>query len=420
MEINFKDENNFIRGVNYNEKNTYGCWIYASCDLDKVNVEQALENLKNEFIYLLTNFKILRIVLKKENEKLNQYYAENKNLIFDKLISIVSPPNSDTPKILPTDIYPLWRITICSLNNITNIRLDINHAITDGRVIFDYLELFSCIANGDNIPDKYNKIEKGYEPLVPLDIADFFEKNVFENVEIPESWEKAVNIKLNPEVSLPSYSVCDHWKLDFSPFKKFCEKFKVTLQGIISVSQVRAIWNYHQGKYDNMELGVYTPIDIRKLKYTKEKIKKGIFHYNISCIIPYMTKKGNILEQIIHCQEQFRKSYDSLEGYHAYITSNNLINLETQNINYIKEFPDNSSKNIIFASHIGRVPERNNLKFGLFMPVLEWGYWPNLYAYHNSDKIYFVFERPFNVDKKYVDSVHDSIWEIFEFIKKNI
>ena len=221
-------------------------------------------------------------------------------------------------------------------------------------------------------------------------------------------------------MSLPSYSVCDHWELDFSPFKKFCEKFKVTLQGIISVSQVRAIWNYHQGKYDNMELGVYTPIDIRKLKYTKEKIKKGIFHYNISCIIPYMTKKGNILEQIIHCQEQFRKSYDSLEGYHAYITSNNLINLETQNINYIKEFPDNSSKNIIFASHIGRVPERNNLKFGLFMPVLEWGYWPNLYAYHNSDKIYFVFERPFNVDKKYVDSVHDSIWEIFEFIKKNI
>jgi len=54
------------------------------------------------------------------------------------------------------------------------------------------------------------------------------------------------------------------------------------------------------------------------------------------------------------------------------------------------------------------------------MPVLECGYWPNLYAYHNTNIIYFVFERPFNVDKKYVDSVHDSIWEIFEFIKKNI
>ena len=93
MEINFKDENQFIRGVNYNEKNTCGCWIYASCDLDKVNVEQAIENLKNIFIYLLTNYKILRIILKKENEKLNWYYAENKNLIFDKLISIVSPPN---------------------------------------------------------------------------------------------------------------------------------------------------------------------------------------------------------------------------------------------------------------------------------------------------------------------------------------
>ena len=127
---------------------------------------------------------------------------------------------------MPTNINPLWRIIICSLNNITNIRLDINHAITEGRLIFDYLELFSCITNGVNIPDKYNKIEKGYEPLVALDISDFFEKNVFENVKIPESWEKAVNIKLNPEISLPSYSVCDHWELDFSLLNNFVKNIR--------------------------------------------------------------------------------------------------------------------------------------------------------------------------------------------------
>ena len=169
-----------------------------------------------------------------------------------------------------------------------------------------------------------------------------------------------------------------------------------------------------------MELGIYTPIDIRRLKYTKEKIKKGFFQYNISCVIPYVKKQNSILEQINHCQEQFKKSYDSYEGYNAYISLNNLMDLKTQNINYIKEFPDNSSKNIIFASHIGRVPERNNVRFGLFMPVLDWGYWPDLYAYHNSKMICFTFERPFNVDQKYVDAVHDSIMEIYDFIKKNI
>ena len=47
---------------------------------------------------------------------------------------------------------------------------------------------------------------------------------------MPESWLKAINIKLNPEVALPSYAVCDNWELDYEPFKKFCEKYKVTLQ----------------------------------------------------------------------------------------------------------------------------------------------------------------------------------------------
>ena len=419
MEINFPDQNEYIRDINYMEKNTLNCWLITACNLDKVNPEQALNNLRNKFLYLLTNYKILRIIIKNQNEKLKWYYVNNSDLIFDNLISIINPPKDDSPKNYPTEPLPLWRITIYSQNNETNLRLDINHAITDGRVIFDYLELFASIANGDKIPDKYINI-KGYQPLTPLNIKDYFEQNVFENCAIPESWKRAEVFKLNPEVKLPSYSVCDNWELDYEPFKKFCIKYNFTLQGIISAAYTRAIWNYHKGKLDNMEIGVYTPIDIRKLKYTKEKIKQGIFQYNVSCVIPFVKKMSNILEQIKHCQEEFKKCYNSLEGYHAFITLFNLMNLETQKIDYIKEFPDNSSKNIIFSSHIGRVPERKNIKFGLTMPVLDWGYWPDLYAFHNSTTVYFVFERPFNVDKNYVDSLHDSILEIYDFIKQNI
>ena len=116
-----------------------------------------------------------------------------------------------------------------------------------------------------------------------------------------------MTLKLNPEVKLPSYSICDNWELDYEPLKNFCKKYNVTLQGIICASFSRSIWHYHKGKYDNIEIGIYTPIDIRKLKYTKEKIKQGIFQYNISCIIPFVKKKQNILEQILHCQEEFKK-----------------------------------------------------------------------------------------------------------------
>ena len=420
MEISFKDANEFIRMANFNEKNTHGCWLFASCNLDKVSPEQAIQNLKNKFIYLLSNYKILRIILKNENSKLNWYYANNKDLDFNKLISIVDPPNDSPPKVLPTEPLPLWRITLCLLNNnSTNIRVDINHAITDGRVIFDYLELFSCISNGEEIPEKYTSRE-GQDPLLPLDIHEFFEKNAFETYKIPESWNKQKPIKLNPEVELPSYAICDNWEFDYEPFKKFCEKNKVTMQGIISASQARAIWNYHKGKYDDMELAVYTPVDIRQLKYTKEKIKKGLFQYNTSNIIPYVKKKPTIMEQILHCQEEMKKSYNSLEPVHSYITCNNLMDLNTQNINYIKEFPDYNSKCMFFASNIGRVLEKENVRFGLFMPVIEWGYWPAIYTFHNSKKICFTFERPYNVDKNYVDAVHNSILEIYEFIKTNI
>ena len=54
------------------------------------------------------------------------------------------------------------------------------------------------------------------------------------------------------------------------------------------------------------------------------------------------------------------------------------------------------------------------------MPVLEWGYWPNFYAFHNSKTICFTFERPFNVDSKYVNVIHDSIVEIINYIGNNI
>jgi hypothetical protein len=57
-----------------------------------------------------------------------------------------------------------------------------------------------------------------------------------------------------------------------------------------------------------------------------------------------------IMEQIKYCQEEMIKSYKSFEVGLAYITCKNLLNFKTQNINYIKEFPDNSSKNIILPS----------------------------------------------------------------------
>jgi hypothetical protein len=119
-----------------------------------------------------------------------------------------------------------------------------------------------------------------------------------------------------------------------------------------------------------MEFGIYIPIDSRRLKYSTKEYKNRLLGNHISNILIFVNKKDSILEQIKHCQEEMIKSYNSFEGGHSFITMNNLMDINTQNINYIPEFPDNSSKNIIFASHIGCVPERENVKFGLFMLFL--------------------------------------------------
>lgn len=54
MEISFENSNEYIRMVNYNEKNTHGNWLYANCNIDKVNIEKTIQNIRNKFIYLLT------------------------------------------------------------------------------------------------------------------------------------------------------------------------------------------------------------------------------------------------------------------------------------------------------------------------------------------------------------------------------
>ena len=77
MELNFLDQNEYIRDINYFEKNTINCWIYAGCNLDKVHPQQALDNLRNKFVYLLINYKILRTIVKTQEEKLKWYYAKN-------------------------------------------------------------------------------------------------------------------------------------------------------------------------------------------------------------------------------------------------------------------------------------------------------------------------------------------------------
>jgi len=51
--------------------------------------------------------------------------------------------------------------------------------------------------------------------------------------------------------------------------------------------------------------------------------------------------------------------------------------------------------------------------------VTEEGYWPNLYCFNNNETFSLVLLHPNNIDKKFVDVIHDTSKEILDFIYKN-
>ena len=300
----------------------------------------------------------------------------------------------------------------------TKIRVFASHGITDGRCIFDYMELFTCVATNEQLPQVLVD-GKDQEVLPAFGRRDLFTEEVTKNSQVPESWNRLIKIKLNPPVELPSHVVNDKWEFEYPPVKAFCEKHHVTLQGIVSAAQARAIWKYHNGELDSMELGVFTPVDSRRLKYTCSKHKATILHNNVSIVMPFIQKKETILEQIHQYQDELNRCLNSTEPVDSLLAISSMLDEKTHAIKQLPTCPDNSHENIIFASHLGRVPNREKIEFGSVSPVIEWGYWPNIYAFHNDKMIGVVFVRPFNVDQRYVDAIHDSFVEIMDFIKDN-
>ena len=225
---------------------------------------------------------------------------------------------------------------------------------------------------------------------------------------------------LNPKVELPSYAVNDHWEIEYEPIKQFCMKHQVTLQGILSAMQTRAMWKYHEGKIDNMELGVDVPIDSRQLKCATDKYKKLLFCNSVCTTLMFVNKKETILEQIKHCQERMKENLSSSQPYDIIFSHCDMFNAETKKVTLPSNYPDSYRYNIVFASHLGRAPDRDDIDFGTFSLVIEFGYWPCLYAFHTSKKVQFTFVRPFNTEPKYFEAVKNSTIEVFDYIKQDI
>lgn len=170
-----------------------------------------------------------------------------------------------------------------------------------------------------------------------------------------------------------------------------------------------------------MPLAAYVPVDIRRSKYASELGRKNsLFFPNSGILIVFVEKQHDIMSDIIHCQEKLREALATDEAALCALTQANILDEKTHKVTFPVNFPNASVHNIIFAPHLGKVcPTRDDVLFGSYSPVADFGYWPNLYAYHTDKELYFMFTPPYNIVPTFVNMVRDSIAEMMEFIQKD-
>ena len=400
-------------------------WITASCSVP-VTKDTALSNLREFFPTLLTVSPQLKLKFVDIKGALHWWLCEDAVELFDDLIHIVDAPkgDDDQPKTFPLDTLPLWRVEIWESESDTgkcHIKLTICHAIADGSSAFVVHSLFVSVALNRVIPQKF--IDAGKGPLITsFEKRRFFPDDYLRDRALPKSWDKIIKIDLYPQVDLPSHSVNMRWSADLAPVSAFCAKHGVSIQAIVMTLSERAIREFNKGVIDPaLPLVVNVPVNTRNNPDASLEFKKSIFFSGAASVTPVILPQSSILEDILHCRDQFRAALKTHESSETFIAQSEFINRDTLKLVFPSTWPSPMPHNVIFASNLGKVCEGfDDVTFGTCSGVDENGYWLNLYAYNNGKRIYFVLVHPYNITPRLLELFRQSSDDILSFIQTDI
>lgn len=413
---------NIIREVETNELICCCSWVIVSCDLSDITSEKIIQNLENKFNEILESFPILKVRFQKESSNENFSYCTQSEIQFNKLI-LLPKSFEEYNQLKPSfsyDLYsePHWRLLIIQKpNNKVGIKMYVCHSICDGRSAFEFLELFCVYIKEETLPQIY-KNNIGLN-ILNKDRRNYFTKNIMKNsINYIQSWSNITKNKVfKTKIDLEKDELTNiELEYEYEPIKRFIIKNKVSIQGIISALYIWAFNKYNKKNLENEVICIYTPIDSRYLKYSTEEYKNLLFGNNYSVIIPAVKYYDDKLKQILECQKSLREALNSDEALEYFILLKDISIQEMCKRQDQGKFPRNVESNIITTSHIGRVPERGNIKFNFYYPLNLWGYLPNYYAYHNNKKIMFTLLSTNSMDQYFIQCVTETTDEFIEFI----
>ena len=425
--IKFEDSGKLLRTLDSTEKGPLAAWINVSGTVPKaiITPEQALENISKKYEQLLKEFPTLRLKIVIIDGKYYYKYAENEEIQFNNLIKIVegiTPLQDGLSEWFEIDKAPLWRLELSETENEkTKIRLKICHGIIDGRGAFDVLDLFYYLALDKPFTERLNNF-RNQPPIYDFGKKSWYTEEIIKKGFVePEIYFKVLQIELNPPITRPSHVIHPQWEVPYAPISSFCRKHSVTAQAIVMAIQNEALLAYHKGKFDDIPLILFCPVDNRKYPYATELFKKALFFYHIGNIFPIVYKKYNILENILHCSKQFKEAYNTMD---ACISGYSCSIMMDENGKYVNNFTkplDPSRNNYTFASHLGLVGEgMDNLNFSNQIAVYDNFYYLNFYGFHNKKTFYFSINGPYNCPKEFFQIYKYTSMKYYNFIAKNV
>lgn len=421
--INFENSGEILRIADNLETQPVMGWLSASGCITKkdIKVKDVLQNIRKNYIKILENYPTLRIKLITKNNFPYWVYASNEEIQFDNLIKIVDEPLiDDVPVCYDASIAPLWRVSLSQIQEKIKIKVIASHAITDGRSIFDLFNLFASYGLNRELNENLKKA-MNQPVLYEFGKKDWFTKEIIDRG-IDNSFFKDIhieNIGLNPPVELPSHVINPQWDVKYAPISKFCKKYKCSPQAILMAIQNESIRVYHEGKYDDILIPIYIPVDNRNSKYATELFKKSLFFSHVGIVIVFMEPEEDWLKNIEKCYEQLKIQLNTTRSCDDSYFSSNMRNYETGELKFPENYPNPNT--YVFASHLGLVGEGyENIQFKSYSPVLEGMYWPNLYGYHNKEIFSFMWNGPYNCPEKFFSLIKETSLKYYNLILNDI
>jgi hypothetical protein len=310
------------------------------------------------------------------------------------------------------DIQKLFYFKICQLkNNQTKLTFGASHMLSDGRTIFNLLDLIRKVIKGETL-------EKNNEALPSFDERERYQNTDETFGKCPETWNEIEECQLLPKInSMPCNYVTRYYTYDYAPISNFCRANGVSVQAMLMAMMTRATRRYNNLPKET-PIWSGTPCDTRNSPLATEEFKKHQYYCNAASLYPKVIGQDTLMKDIQHCMKQLQEAKKTNDDVRQIFCCSYTIDPKTLQFVPNGRFPDIHNQATVNVSNIGKISGNSPLFYICNESVIPGMYNFFYHSYHTDDKLYITGLSPIEMDKSYINDIKEEMDKIF--IPENI